>query len=136
MQTSTRTVSDPTQIRKSIFKIKAKISTTWVARFIKRGPVVFVTPYHISRFYRQWFKKPGGTSHGRNAVCVKAWQKLSATCNTCYCRISSDPLLAVVVRSPHKFSYQNFSPYQMCKIRNYGVTVIFSDWRMMQSFVK
>jgi hypothetical protein len=110
--------------------------TTWLAKIIKGGPVVVVTPYHISLFYRQWFKKLGGTSHGRSAVCVKAWQMLSVTCYTCYCCISSDTLLAVVVRSPHKFLYQNFSSYQMCNIRHYGVTAIFSDGSVTQSFVK
>lgn len=134
MQTSIRTVSAPTQIRKSIFKVKTKILTTWVARIIKGGPVVVVTPYHISRFYRQWFKKLGGNSHGRNAVCVKAWQKLSVTCYTCYCCISSDPLRAVVVRSPYTFLYQNFSSYQMCKIRNYGVTDDFQWWKYDAEF--
>jgi hypothetical protein len=103
--------------------------TSWVARIIKEGLVRVVTQYHISRLYLQWFKKLGGTSHGRSAVCVKAWRKWSVTCNTCYCCISSDPLLAAVVRSSRKFSHQNFSFYQLCKIRNYGVTVIFSEWR-------
>ena len=134
-QTSIRTVSVPTQIRKSIFQIKTKMFTIWVARIIKGGPVRVVTVYHFSRIHLQWFKKTRG-NFARQQCCLCNSPREAESClHTYYCCISSDPTLAAVLRSPHKFSYQNFSSYQLCKIRNYGLTVVFSDWRAMQAFV-